>query len=90
MNLYDINERVENARENGFKLNEIVKLTLKNYSSLSNKNICYYIKLQIPIMHRRVFKIASQNPDCLESICNDLINLFDFACRRWILYKKIF
>ena len=34
MNLYELNKKLKNARENGFIINQINKLTIKIYSSL--------------------------------------------------------
>ena len=48
-------------------------------------NILYYLKLQRPIMHRHVFKILSQNPEYVQTHCNDGRNPFHFACRKWSL-----
>ena len=35
----------------------------KTYSFRSNINICCFIKFQIPIFHRKFFRILSQSPD---------------------------
>ena len=53
MNLIDLNEKSTVSRNNGFIFNEIVKLTKKMYSSLSNINI-HYLKHRIPIIHRHL------------------------------------
>ena len=60
---YGLNRKIRNAQGNGFLFNQISKLTLKIYSNISNINISYYLNLRIPIMHRKGFKILSQNPD---------------------------
>ena len=65
----------------------IKKLTIKNYSNLSNINIHYYLKLRIPIMHRHFFRKISQNQDYILTFCNDRRNPFHFACRQWHLYN---
>ena len=52
---------------------------MKSYSNLSNINIYYYLKHQIPIMHRQFFKIPSQNPDYVKTHCNDRNNVFSFC-----------
>ena len=36
MNFYDINKKLKNVRQNRFIFNQIIKLTLKISSSLSN------------------------------------------------------
>ena len=68
------------ARENGFIFNQINKLTIQIYSSLSNINIHYFLKLTIPIMHRQFFEKLSQNREYIKTDCNDLYNPFHFAC----------
>ena len=40
MNLYGLNKNVNIARENGFTINQLNKLTIKVYSSLSTIIIC--------------------------------------------------
>ena len=39
MNLYELNEKLTVARENGFIFNQINKLTIKIYCNLSNINL---------------------------------------------------
>ena len=39
-------------------------------------------------MHRHFFKKISQNHDYVQTQCNDLKNLFHFACRKWFLYNN--
>ena len=58
---YGLNKKIKNAQRNGFIFNQINKLTIKIYSNLSNINICYYLKLRIPIMHRKFLKIIIFN-----------------------------
>ena len=36
-------------------------------------------------MHRQFFRIISQNREKIKTHCNDLNNLFQFACRKWYL-----
>ena len=45
---YGLNEKIKNALKNGFRFSETRKLTLEIHSSLSNINICYYLKMPIP------------------------------------------
>ena len=52
MGLYELNKRLKNARQNGFNFNQILKLTIEFKSNLPHVNISYYLKLQLPIMHR--------------------------------------
>ena len=58
----------------------------KTYSNQYHINICYYWMFQIPIMYRELFRMLSQNPEYLKSICHDLKYPFHFACRKWYLY----
>ena len=47
-----------------------------------------YLKLRIPIMHRHFFRKLGQNPDYIQTYCNDSRNPFHFACRGWCLYNN--
>ena len=42
--LLGFSKKIRNATNNGFTFNQIVKLTIKNYSSLSNISKCYFLK----------------------------------------------
>ena len=59
------------------------KLTITIYSHLRYTSIRYYLKHQIPIMHRQFFKIISQNKKYVDYLCNDVENPFYFACQKW-------
>ena len=85
---YGLNKKVKNARTNGFIINQMVKVTTKNYSSPSNINILSYLIFPIPIMHKQFFRTISQKPDYVKTHCNDFYNLFHFACRIWVLYNR--
>ena len=37
-------------------------------------------------MHRHFFRILSQNPEYVQTHCNDRRNRFHFACRKSCLY----
>ena len=50
---YGLNRK--NARNNGFVINQILKLTIKVYSDLSRMNICHLLNIQIPMCHRKSF-----------------------------------
>ena len=65
-----LNKKLKLAREKGYIFNQILKLTIKIYSNLSNINICYYLKFRLPIMHRPFFKILSQNREYIQTHCN--------------------
>ena len=83
-----LNKKIKNARQRGFIFNQKSKLTLKIYSYLSRINVLFYLKLQIPIMHRHFFKILSQNREDVKTHINDLNDPFHFACRKWYLSKN--
>ena len=63
------------AREIVPIFHQIIKLTKKISSNLSNINICLYIKTQIPVMHRKLFQQISQNKDVENFV---LIEIFLF------------
>ena len=69
-------------RQRGFILNQINKLTIFFCSNLSQIKICYYLKHQKTTLHRNFFKKLSQNPDYVQTHCNDRNNPFYFACRK--------
>ena len=77
--------KLKNFRENGFTFNQLLKLTIEIYSNPSNINIHYYLKLRIPIMHRHFFRKLSENPEYMQTHCNNLNIPFHFACRIWCL-----
>ena len=88
MGLYELNKKVTIAQGNGFKFNQINKLTKKNYSNLTNINIHYYIKLRIPMCHRLFFRRISQNRDYIQAFCSDRRNSFHFACPQRFSYNN--
>ena len=85
MSLYESNFKKTIAGQNGFILNQINKLTIKFYSNLSHINVLYYLKHRIPIKHRHFLKKKSQNPEYVQTRCNDRNNPFHFPCRKWYL-----
>ena len=86
--LYGLGEKNKNASNNGFLFNQIVKLTTKSHSIVSNMNIRCHLKLPIAKMHRAFFKIISRKPEFVKSVCNDRNIPCHFACRRWSLYNQ--
>ena len=80
LGLYELNKKLTIARQRGFILNQINKLTIKILSHQRYINISYYLKHRIPIMHRQFFKKLSQNRDYVQTHCNDRNNPFHFAC----------
>ena len=88
MGMYELNEKLTVACENGFKFNQINKLTIKIYSNLSNINIHYHLLLGASPLHRQFFKILSRKRDYIQTHCNDRRNPFHFACRQWYSYNN--
>ena len=82
----DLNKNLTVACGNGLIFIQINKLTIEIHSNLSHINIHYYLKLQIPIRHRHCFRKLSQNPEYVQTHCNDRRSTFHFACRKWCLY----
>ena len=78
MDLYHLNKKLKVARERGFIFIHINKLTIKIFSHRR------YLKHRNPIMQRKVFRVISQNGECVENFCNDMENPFHFACQKWI------
>ena len=72
------------TRKRGFIFNQIIKLTIKIYSNLSNINIHYHLKLGAPPLHCQFFIKISKNRDYIQTFCNcnDRRNSFHFACRQ--------
>ena len=89
MGMYELNQKLAIARGNGFKFNQINKLTIKIYCNLSHINTHYYLKLGSPPLHRQFFIKISQNRDYIQTRCNDRRNPFLFACRQWYLYNNL-
>ena len=78
MGLYELNKKSTIARGNGFRFNQINKLTIKIYNNLSNKNICYYLKHRIPMCHSKILPKISHNREYIQIQCNDRRN-FSFC-----------
>ena len=79
---YRLGKKIKRARKNWFRFIQKVKLTIKIISRISNINICPYLKLPIPKLHRQFLRIISQNPEYVKDVCKDLNKSFHFACRR--------
>ena len=84
LGLYELNIKLTIARQRGFILNQINKLTIKIFSHQRYINISYYLKHRIPRMHRQFFKIPSKNHDFVQTHCNDRNNPFHLAFQIWI------
>ena len=88
LGLYELNKKITLARERGYIFNQINKLTIKIYSKLSNINIRHYLKLSIPIMHRRFLIKLALNRDYIQKYCNNLNNPIQFGFYQWYKYKS--
>ena len=84
LGLYELNIKLTIARQRGFILNQIKKLTIKIYSHQRYINISYYLKHRIPMGQRLFFRRISENKEYVENFCNDRNNPFHFACQKWI------
>ena len=58
------------------------------YCNLSHIKLHYYLILPFPIMHRHFFRKLGQNPEYIQTVCNDRRYRFHFACRKWFSYKN--
>ena len=38
--------------------------------------------------HRQFFRVISQKCDYVQTHCNNINNLFPFACRKWYFYNN--
>ena len=88
MRMFELNKKLSIARENGFKFNQINKLTIKIYSNLSYINIHHHLKLGAPPLHRQFFIKLLKNREYIQTHCNDRRNTFHFACRQWYSYNN--
>ena len=65
---------------------------LNKKSKMLGKNgfifIVIYLKLQIPMMHRHFVRKISQNPEYVQTHCNNINNSFLSACRKWYLFNN--
>ena len=78
----------EVSRQSGFLFKQINKLTIKKYSNLPNINLLYYLKFGTAIMHKKLLKRLSHNPDYVQTHYKDRNNPIYFACRKWYLYSN--
>ena len=69
-------------------LKKINRLTIKFDAKQSQMTIHYYLKHRIPILHRQFFRQIAQNKEKIESSCDELSNLFQYACLQWYYYNK--
>ena len=85
MGLYEKHKKLKKARQNGFISKRILKLTIKISSNLSNIFLCYYLEFQMPMCHRKLFRISYENPDYVKIHCNDRSTAFHFRIRKSLL-----
>ena len=88
MIFYELPENLTVATENGLIFTQMKKLTMKICSYLSHINMRYSLKLPIPIMHHQFFRELAQNPEYIQTFCNDRRNPLHFACHQWFLLKN--
>ena len=86
--LYGLHKKLKNIETGTRVFLNIEKITVKIYSSITNINKRYYLKLNIPIMHRQFFKIISKNPEYIKNFCTDMENPFHLACHNWYFYNN--
>ena len=85
---YGLNKKINNARRNGFKFNQINNFKIEIYSNLYHINIHYHLTLGASPLHRQFFKNLLKNRDYIRNHCNDRRNTFHFACRQWYSYNN--
>ena len=88
MGMYELNKKLSIACGNGFKFNQMNKLTIKIYSKLSYINIHYHLRLGAPPLHRQFFIKLLKNREYIQTHCNDRRNTFHLACRQWYSYNN--
>ena len=79
LNSRDWIEKIKNVLQNGFRFIEIVKLSIKIDSNLSNMNMCHYLNLAKPVLQRGNFRKISRKPENVKTVCSDLYNFFSFC-----------
>ena len=75
LNIFYLNKKLKNARNNGYIFSKINKLSIKFYDHLSRNNIHNYYKFQCPILMRQILKIISCNNESIQNFCNIYHNL---------------
>ena len=76
MGLYELSKKLTLARQRSCIFNRLNEIIIKTYSNLSNINICYYLKNRIPMGHTLFSRKLSQNPEYIQTHCNDRRNPF--------------
>ena len=88
---YGLNKKIRNAQKSGFKIKEIMKLTMKIASNLSNQKICYSLNMSIPRLHLEFFRLLYQDSNSItynNTFLNDQNHPVLHTYRRWILFIK--
>ena len=86
--LYDVNKKLKKARRNDFMNNQVKKLTAKIYSHQRYIDICFYLKVQIPMHLRQFFRVISQSPENVGNFGNNLNYFFHSAYQKWFSQLK--
>ena len=84
LGLFELNKKLNVAKQNGFMFNQINKLTINFYSHLRYIIISFSLKSQRPMCKRQFFRVISKNREYVDSFSNDWNKPFQFACQKWI------
>ena len=82
VNLCELNEKIKFAQRNGFKFNQINKITIKIYARQSQMSISYHLKHRIAKMHREFFRKKSQIKEFSQNFWTNFNILFEYACHQ--------
>ena len=72
---YELNKKIDIARENGFEFNSIDKLTIKFYTALDHNNIHRHLKFKSPILARQFLKAICRDHGNIQRFSNIFHNL---------------
>ena len=65
---YGLNKKIKNALKMDLDLVKKGKLTIIIDSSISKKNICYYLKMPMPKLFLQFFSLDSQSPEYVKNV----------------------
>ena len=84
------NEKTIIESQYKYKLNAIKKITIKVPGDISDLNICYYLKLQLPMsaIERLFYKKKAINDEYINTYCYGYYIKISNNCIRWFLYNK--
>ena len=73
-----------------YKFKEINKLTIKVQGDISDLNLCYYLKLPLPMSakERTFYEKLAYNKEYIDEYCYGNHDRFSDKCIRWFLYNK--